>query len=157
MGRGSETLLKQLPKETQEAITRCEADGTIDSEEYKQAMVVFAKNFVCRIDISKEERETVSRLGNREVYNLMWGPSEFCVTGNLKEFDCTPKLHELDVPSLFLCGRYDEATPESTSYFSSLVPGAKLHIFEESAHSPYREQPDEYRKVVKDFLASIEK
>ncbi|WP_155922345.1 proline iminopeptidase-family hydrolase [Bacillus sp. EB01] len=151
--KDQERLLKQLPEETQEAIARCEADGTTDSEEYKQAMDVFAKNFVCRIEVSKEEREAVSQLANREIYNTMWGPSEFCVTGNLKEFDCTPRLHELDVPSLFLCGRYDEATPESTSYFSSLVPGAKLHIFEKSAHSPYREQPEEYRQVVKEFLA----
>ncbi|WP_156319916.1 proline iminopeptidase-family hydrolase [Bacillus sp. FJAT-18017] len=155
--KDQERLLKQLPVETQEAIARCEADGTTDSEEYKQAMEVFAKNFVCRIEVSKEEREAVSQLANREIYNTMWGPSEFCVTGNLKEFDCTPKLHELDVPSLFLCGRYDEATPESTSYFSSLIPGAKLHIFEKSAHSPYREQPEEYRQVVKEFLAGTEK
>lgn len=154
--KDQERLLKQLPEETQEAIARCEADGSTDSEEYKQAMQVFAKNFVCRIEISAEEKEATSKLGNHEVYNTMWGPSEFCVTGNLKEFDCTPRLHEIEVPSLFLCGRYDEATPESTDYFSRLVPGAKLHIFEKSAHSPYREQPEEYREIVARFLEEVE-
>jgi proline iminopeptidase len=149
-------LLKELPLETQEVISRCEADGDTDSEEYKAAMKEFSKNFICRTEVAPEERAKVSVLANLEVYNTMWGPSEFCVTGNLKDFDCTPRLHEIKTPSLFLCGRYDEATPESTSYFSSLVPNSKLHIFEESAHSPYREQPGEYVQVVNAFLKSVE-
>jgi proline iminopeptidase len=149
-------LLKELPLETQDIISRCEGDGDTDSEEYKAAMKVFSKNFICRTEVAPEERAKVSELANLEVYNTMWGPSEFCVTGNLKDFDCTPRLHEIKTPSLFLCGRYDEATPESTSYFSSLVPNSKLHIFEESAHSPYREQPEEYVNVVNAFLESVE-
>jgi proline iminopeptidase len=149
-------LLKQLPEDVQAVITRSEAEGTTDTEEYKSAMKEFSRRFICRIEVDPEERAKTSELGNLEVYNTMWGPSEFCVTGNLKEFDCTPRLHEIESPSLFLCGRFDEATPESTSYFSSLVKDSKLHIFEESAHSPYREQPDEYVKVVNKFLSSHE-
>ncbi|MHC0036270.1 proline iminopeptidase-family hydrolase [Pseudoneobacillus sp. C159] len=149
-------LLKQLPEEVQEVISRSEEEGTTDTEEYKAAMKEFSKRFICRIEVAPEERAKTSELGNLEVYNTMWGPSEFCVTGNLKEFDCTPRLHEIRTPSLFLCGRYDEATPESTAYFSNLVKGSKLHVFEESAHSPYREQPEEYIKVVNDFLITNE-
>lgn len=149
-------LLKQLPIKTQEVIVQCEAEGNTDSEEYNNAMGEFAKRFICRVDVDPKERAKVKELGNLEVYNTMWGPSEFCVTGNLKNFDCTSRLHEIETPSLFLCGRYDEATPESTSYFSGLVPNSKLHIFAESAHSPYREQPEEYLQVVNEFLAIVE-
>ncbi|WP_442598456.1 proline iminopeptidase-family hydrolase [Neobacillus sp. D3-1R] len=149
-------LLGQLPSDVQEVIERCEAEGQTDSEEYKEAMKEFSKRFICRVEISPEERAKRSELGNLDIYNTMWGPSEFCVTGNLKSFDCTPRLHEIETPSLFLCGRFDEATPESTSYFSSLVPGAKLHILEESAHSGYLEQPEEYRQVVNEFLSGVE-
>ncbi|MFD2444890.1 proline iminopeptidase-family hydrolase [Bacillus sp. CGMCC 1.16607] len=145
-------LLEQLPAEIHEVILRCEENGETDSEEYKLAMKEFSKRFICRVEVNPEERAKVSELGNLEVYNTMWGPSEFCVTGNLKDFDCTPRLHEIKTPSLFLCGRYDEATPESTSYFSSLVPNSKLHIFEESAHSGYREQPEEYVQVLQEFI-----
>ncbi|HYK72042.1 MAG TPA: proline iminopeptidase-family hydrolase [Pseudoneobacillus sp.] len=149
-------LLEQLPVDVQEVITRCEAEGTTDTEEYKTAMKEFSKRFICRVEVSPEERAKRAELGNLEVYNTMWGPSEFCVTGNLKSFDCTPRLHEIETSALFLCGRYDEATPESTSYFSSLVPNAKLHILEESAHSGYREQPEEYIQVVNEFLSGVE-
>jgi proline iminopeptidase len=149
-------LLNQLPLDVQEVITSCEAEGTTDSEEYQIAMKEFSKRYICRVEVNPEERAKVSELRNSEVYNTMWGPSEFCVTGNLKEFDCTPRLHEIETPSLFLCGRYDEATPESTSYFSSLVPNSQLHIFEESSHSGYREQPEEYIQVVREFIKKIE-
>jgi proline iminopeptidase len=148
-------LLNQLPKEAQEIIARCEAEGTTDSEEYKMAMKEFSKRFICRIEIDQQERAKTSELANLEVYNTMWGPSEFCVKGNLKEFDCTTRLHEIDTPSLFLCGRYDEATPESTQFFSQLITGSKLHIFEESAHSCYREQPEEYVQVVDEFIENL--
>jgi proline iminopeptidase len=149
-------LLKELPAEVQEVIHRSEEEGTTNSEEYKAAMKEFSKSFICRVEVAPEERARMNELGNLDVYNTMWGPSEFCVTGNLREFDCTPRLHEIKTPSLFLCGRYDEATPESTLYFSSLVPGSKVHIFEESAHSAYREQPEEYARVVKDFISRVE-
>jgi proline iminopeptidase len=148
-------LLKQLPKDTQEVIARCEMEGTTNSEEYKEAMKEFAKRFICRIEINPEERAKTSELANLDVYNTMWGPSEFSVKGNLKDFDCTSRLHEIEIPSLFLCGRYDEATPESTEYFSQLVAGSKLHIFEESAHSCYREQPEEYVQVVDQFISNL--
>ena len=86
----------------------------------------------------------------------MWGPSEFCPTGNLKTFDYTTKLNQIDIPSLFVCGRYDEASPESTSYYQSLVLGSKLHIFENSSHLGYLEETDEYVKVVRDFLQAVD-
>jgi proline iminopeptidase len=149
-------LLKLLPDETQEVIARCESEGNTDSEEYRVAMKEYSKRFICRVDVDPEERARVSELGNLEVYNTMWGPSEFCVTGNLKNFDCTSRLHEVLTPSLFICGRYDEATPESTIYFSSLVANSRLHVLEESAHSGYREEPQEYVRVVTEFITSVE-
>lgn len=86
----------------------------------------------------------------------MWGPSEFHVTGNLKDFDCTLQLETIKIPTLYTCGRYDEATPASTEYFSSLTPISQFHVFENSAHMPYLEQPEEYVKVMKEFLESVD-
>jgi proline iminopeptidase len=149
-------FLQQLPPETQEVINRCEAEGTTDSDEYKKAMREFYKRHVCRLDPWPEVMTEGSKRSNGEIYNIMWGPSEFCVTGNLKDFDCTPSLHEVKTESLFLCGRFDEATPESTAYFASLVPGAKLHVFENSSHTGYLEEHDEYINAVKDFLKIVE-
>lgn len=143
---------KLLPKEIQSILTRCEKEGTTDSLEYKKATAEFNKRFVCRMDPIPEILIKGAAYRNPKVYQTMWGPSEFHVTGNLKAFDCTGRLKEFDVPSLFTCGRYDEATPETTAYFSKLAPKGKFHVFENSAHMPYLEEEKEYINVVNKFL-----
>ena len=42
----------------------------------------------------------------------MWGPSEWCVTGPLKDWEVVSRLGEIRVPSLVVGGRYDAATPD---------------------------------------------
>lgn len=147
---------KQLPIEIQETLKNCEDNGITDSEEYKEATTEFNKRFVCRIDPKPEILVEASKLANRELYNVMWGPSEFHVTGNLKDFDCTSRLNELNIPTLYTCGRYDEATPQSTKYFCSLTPNSKIHVFENSAHLPYLEETEEYLQVVSEFLRNVD-
>ncbi|MDQ0258091.1 proline iminopeptidase [Evansella vedderi] len=143
---------KLLPKEVQETLKKCEENGTTDSQEYKDATREFNKRFVCRLDPLPDILLKGAHYRNREVYNIMWGPSEFHVTGNLKSFDCTGRLKEITIPTLYTCGRHDEATPDSTQYFSKLTPNGKFHVFENSSHMPYLEEQEEYITVVKDFL-----
>jgi proline iminopeptidase len=147
--------LKKLPIEIQHTIEECEKNGNTDSEAYKEATKIFNNHFVCRLPESERPifLKEGSKYKNSEVYNIMWGASEFDVAGNLKNFDCTQELHKVEVPTLYTCGRYDEATPESTEYFSSLTPNSKFHVFEKSAHMPYIEETDEFMKVMKDFLS----
>ncbi|MDP4162878.1 MAG: proline iminopeptidase-family hydrolase [Bacillota bacterium] len=148
--------IEKLPIEVQETIKRCEKNGTTDSQEFKEAIKEFNKEFVCRIERDPEWVKEGASYRNSEVYEIMWGPSEFSVMGNLKTFDCTSQLKEIDCPTLYTCGRFDEATPESTEYFSSLTPNSHFHIFEDSAHMPYLEEPEEYLKVIGEFLKSVD-
>jgi len=147
--------LKKLPQEVQKTIQECEETGNTDSDAYKEATRIFSNHFVCRLPES--ERPAFLKEGakykNAKIYNIMWGASEFDVRGNLKDFDCTSDLHNITIPTLYTCGRFDEATPESTEYFSSLTPKSKFHVFEQSAHMPYIEEPEEFLKVVSAFLA----
>ncbi|WNS73610.1 proline iminopeptidase-family hydrolase [Bacillus sp. DTU_2020_1000418_1_SI_GHA_SEK_038] len=145
-----------LPEDIQATLRECEQNGTTDSEEYQEATTEFNKRFVCRLDPFPEFLKQGAQYKNPVVYNIMWGPSEFHVTGNLKNFDCTARLNEIHIPALYTCGRYDEATPQSTEYFSKLTPKAKFHVFENSAHMPYIEEEAEFLKVIRAFLNSVE-
>lgn len=147
--------LQKLPLEIQTTIKECEANGMTDSNEYKKATKVFNDHFVCRLPESNRPDflKEGAKYRNSKIYNIMWGASEFHVAGNLKYFDCTKELHKIAVPTLYTCGRFDEATPESTEYFSSLTPNSKFHVFENSAHMPYIEEPDEFLRVTKAFLS----
>ncbi|MBP2239845.1 proline iminopeptidase [Cytobacillus eiseniae] len=147
---------KQLPEHVQATLKACEENGTTDSEEYKEATAQFNKQFVCRLDPMPAFLKKGAQYKNPEVYNIMWGPSEFHVTGNLKSFDCTPRLKEITVPTLYTCGRYDEATPKSTELFSKLTPNALFYVFENSAHMPYLEEEKEYLKVVSTFFNEVD-
>ncbi|KAB2335628.1 proline iminopeptidase-family hydrolase [Bacillus mesophilum] len=141
-----------LPEDVQAVLKECEENGTTDSEAYKEATAEFNKMFVCRLDPMPAFLKEGAKYRSPEVYNIMWGPSEFHVTGNLKSFDCTQQLKEIKIPSLYTCGRYDEATPESTQSFSELTPHSAFHVFEESAHMPYIEEPEQYVSVISEFL-----
>jgi proline iminopeptidase len=144
--------LKGFPQEFQATVARCEAEGTTDSEAYQDAMKQYYRRHLCRIDTPPRPEE---RPSGKVVYNTMWGPSEFCATGNLKTYDVTSTLHEIDIPTLFLCGRFDETKPETLAYYQSLVPGSQLHVFEQSAHKAYLEETEEYLRVVREFLQTV--
>jgi len=47
----------------------------------------------------------------------------------------TDRAHELKLPTLFICGRYDVCTPEETTRYHRLVDGSNLVILEQSSHS----------------------
>jgi proline-specific peptidase len=42
-------LRKELPKDIQETLTRCEEEGSTDSDEYEHAMMAFYVKHVCRV------------------------------------------------------------------------------------------------------------
>lgn len=150
-------ILRQLlPEDIQQTLSTCEANGTTDSVEYRAAEEVFMKQFVCRVEVPDEDKKRRAAAFGKEVYEYMWGPSEFFPTGTLKDYDRTQDLKAIQIPCLFTCGRYDEATPKSTEFYHSMVAGSKFHIFEESSHSPFREQPEEYLRVIDDFLRECE-
>jgi proline iminopeptidase len=86
----------------------------------------------------------------------MWGPSEFTATGTLQEYNREADLPNLDLPVLFTAGRYDEATPETVRYFQSLVPGAELLIFENSAHMTMLDEPGAYAAAIRNFLKKVD-
>ncbi|GKU82649.1 proline iminopeptidase-family hydrolase [Niallia sp. NCCP-28] len=148
--------LKKLPKEVQDTIAACEESGNTDSEAFQKAIEVFNSHFVCRLNPYPEFLKQGRKYRSPEVYEIMWGPSEFTVLGNLREFDCTNRLEEINCPALYTCGRFDEATPETTEYYSKHTPNSVFHVFENSAHMPYIEEQKEYLRIISGFLHEID-
>jgi proline iminopeptidase len=62
----------------------------------------------------------------------------------------------LGVPVLYLCGRYDEVTPESSAYYQSKTPNSRLVIFENSAHVGMLEESDLYVGELRQFMRDAE-
>ncbi|NQT89767.1 MAG: proline iminopeptidase-family hydrolase [Candidatus Omnitrophica bacterium] len=148
--------LKELPENDRRVIEKSEREGRFDSKEYRDAMMNFYKLHVCRLDPWPDcLNRTFENMG-LDVYNHMWGASEFSVTGTLKDFDVTDKLKEIEAPVLLTCGRYDEASPETTSYYNGLIPRSEMVVFEDASHEHHLEKTEEYIKVLRDFLKRVE-
>lgn len=149
-------LRSQLPEDVRQTLSEHEAAGTTDSKEYQAATEVFYKRHVFGGEQPESPAECDGAPSGHFVYEHMWGPTEFHATGTLIDFDLTDRLHEIDVPVLFIAGQFDEARPERVAEFQKLIPGSKLTIILDAAHSTLSRKPEEYRKVVENFLDSVE-
>jgi len=86
----------------------------------------------------------------------MWGPSEARCTGNLLGMDVSARLGEITCPTLFTCGRYDEATPETMESFAKLPRYSEYHIFENSSHMAHLEESGAYLACLRNFLTRVD-
>jgi L-proline amide hydrolase len=152
-------LRADLPADTRDALTRHEAAGTTDSPEYQEAMQVFYRRHVCRLDPWPEEvvRAFAEIEADPTVYHTMNGPSEFHVIGVISGWDITDRLGEIDVPVLLASGRHDEATPRIVGEIHDRLPDSEWVLFEESSHMPHVEEPERFRATVEAFLDRVER
>lgn len=145
-------LRGQLPEDVRETLSRHEAAGTTDSAEYEEAFAEFYARHVSRGTPMEDVTGCDGAPGNSFIYNTMWGPTEFRATGTLVDFDLTDRLHEIDVPVLFMAGQYDGARPERLAEFQRLVPGSQLVVIKDVAHASLSRQPEVYRQALEKFL-----
>jgi proline-specific peptidase len=152
----AQRLRAELPEDVRAVLEAHEAAGTVDDLAYELAVRAYLDRHLCRLDPWPDVVETLLRETREEVYTTMWGSNEMVPTGTLANWDVTPRLGEIHVPTLVLCGRYDEATPHQAEAIATGIPNAQLVVFEESAHMSLVEEPERYVAVVRDFLADIE-
>ena len=152
-------LRDALPPEVQATLLKHEAAGTTDHPEYQDAMLVFYRRHVCRADPWPAcVVRTFEKLEqNPEVYHTMNGPSEFYVTGTLKDWNVIDRLGEIRVPTLVTSGEYDEATPAISQTVHRGIPASELVIFTDCSHTAFVEKPDDYMRVFDDFVSRVER
>lgn len=151
-----QNYLAGLPEEIQTVVRQAEAMKEFDSPAYQEAMRVFYSKHVCRLNPWPEAmNRTIEKMGV-PVYQSMCGPSEFTMTGSLKNTELVNRLKEIKVPVLFTCGRYDEATPETTAIYQQALPGSEMVVIEDASHEHHLEKPQEYLERVRNFLRRIE-
>lgn len=154
--RDADTLLATLPDSIQAVIRENERSGTFDSPEYQKAVQIYYKHFMSRNLLRSADIDSGKKQICKDVYRYMWGPSEFTVTGTLKDYDRTDRLVEIKVPTLFICGEYDEARFPTVHYYHSLVEGSGIVMIENAAHMTMQDNPEMDIQAIKDFLNDLE-
>jgi proline-specific peptidase len=122
----------------------------------EEAEKEFWRRHICRLEPEPEALLRARAKFGKQVYETMWGPNEFTVTGTLKDWDVIDRLGEIELPTLITSGRHDEATPRVVQPLQDGIAGSEWVLFEESAHTPYLEEPERYLEVVGGFLGRVE-
>lgn len=153
--RDANALRATLDADVQAVLDKHEADGSTDHADYLAATRVFYDLFVTRGD-AVEETSCPDAPRSALIYEQMWGPTEFYATGSLQDFDLTPRLGEIDVPTLFVTGEFDEARPATVKAFADSVPGARFEVIAGTGHASLSRQPQRYRDLLRAFMRDAE-
>ena len=151
-------LRRDLPPEVEATLQRHEAAGTTHSKAYEAAVEVFNARHVCRVqpmpDAVKRTFDAIA--ANPTVYHTMNGPSEFHVIGTMRDWTIEGRLHAIEVPTLLISGRHDEATPATVQPFADEIPDVRWQIFEDSSHMPHVEEKEACLDAVAAFLDGVD-
>jgi proline iminopeptidase len=145
-------LKAALDPATQSAIDRHEAAGTTNSDEYQTAIRTWNETYLCRMLPWPAELEAAYRGMGPEIFETMFGPSDFRIVGTIRDWDVLDRLPEIAVPALLLAGRFDECAPEHMREMHQRIAGSRFELFESSAHMPFIEEPERFDRVMRDFL-----
>jgi proline iminopeptidase len=145
-------LKSELDPATQSAIDRHESAGTTHSAEYQAAIRTWNETYLCRVRPWPTELEDAFRNMGTEIFETMFGSSDFHIVGTIRSWDVFDRLAEIALPTLVLAGRFDECVPEHMWEMHRRIEGSRFELFESSAHMPFIEEPDRFDQVMRDFL-----
>lgn len=154
-------LVAQLSPEAQAAIAEAERTGDFTTPGYQAA--AWGEWISAHIVRQLPPEAIKSLLGSLAEVNAnlallehMWGPSDFTVTGSLRNFDRTSELGSLSMPVLFHCGEFDEARPDTLREQASLSPNAEVVIIPGAGHLTMIDAPGPANQAIRHFLARVE-
>ena len=150
-----ERLLGKLPLLQKMILREGARTGATNSIEYGNALQSYYERHVYGDALGNELLERAARESDARTYEVVWGANELHVNGLVRDYSLSPRLHELRCPTLFTCGRYDEATPEAHEYFSERVSNSRCVVFEKSAHHPQISEPQAVLDVMREFLGPM--
>lgn len=72
------------------------------------------------------------------------------------KFDIMGEVHQIEVPTLVLCGSEDVMTPPKySSYLAAQIKGAKLTVINGGTHYVFVEKPEAVNQAIEQFLANL--
>ena len=115
----------------------------------KKAEMVFFNPEVATKELVDEVYDIVN---NRNKAIRVVATAKSAVRHNLGD-----KLHEIDTPTLLVWGQQDEVTPAWVGEkFHELIPTSELYLVQNCGHAPMMERPDEFNKILDDYIRKIE-
>jgi proline iminopeptidase len=154
-------LVARLSPEAQAAIAEAERTGDFQTPDYRRA--AWGEWIHAHIVRQLPAEAIESLIGslaqmnaNLDLLEHMWGPSDFTVTGTLRNFDRTANLDSLTMPVLFHCGEFDEALPNTMREQAALTPSAEVAVIPGAGHLTMIDAPEAANAAIREFLVRVE-
>lgn len=148
-------LVSSLSDSSQRAIASAEKAGHFESPAFEAAVNEFYAQHVFRRPVQADLDSSLATF-NLQIYNYMQGPSEFTITGTLKDYNATAFLPRIDVPVLLTVGEFDSVGPDLVRQHAAMIPGAKVELLAGAAHLTTWDARDENVRVVREFLRAAD-
>ena len=146
-------LVGYLPDDMQAAIARADENGDYDAPELEPAMGLYYRRHIIGDvpdDVAAHMMAAMSQPS--EAYMVMQGPSEFVVTGKMRDWDIRADLADLRVPCMMLSGTDDECTPYTAKETVDCIPECEWTLLQGAPHLTNLTHPEECIQAVEGFL-----
>jgi proline iminopeptidase len=154
--RDAKQLVAKLPAKERKIIRYCHEIDATDSKVYRDAMTCYYAKHVCRNKAKSKRGALVKNPHGNQVYEYMWGASEFSATGSLKNYNKVRQLERIGCPTLFICGEYDEARPTTAKQYAKKVSDAAFVEIKNASHAILAERPSQLIKTIRLFVTPID-
>jgi len=116
-----------------------------DEEEFRRVLEIIGPLYWHRFDAELDARVFARTVYSAEAYEA---------GGSLLEgWDLTPRLGEIDAPTLIVVGRDDFVTPPSQArILHEGIPVSELVVLERSGHMPWLEEPDAFFGAIRGWV-----
>ena len=100
-----------------------------------------------------EVRNKVAELMRKVKPQVIYGDFEAC-----DKFDVMGSLNRISLPTLIICGKDDLLTPvEYSEYLKANIRNSELKVVADAGHMVMLEKPEEFNKIMMEFLSSIKR
>jgi proline iminopeptidase len=145
-----------LPAPLLQRLNALEAARDFDNPEYEQIILTHLyTKIICRLDLWPDALMRSFKHLNKAIYVQMQGPSEFEVSGNLKDWSVWDRLKDIRTRTLLLGARHDTMDPEDIRRMATLMPNATSAICPNGSHLAMWDDQAVYFGHLLRFLASL--
>lgn len=153
----ADTLIASLPDSIQLILNQSRINVIQDSATLASAIKVYSDNFYTRKQpVSADVKKSTLESGTN-VYEYMWGKSEFSASGILKNYERTSDLGGIKIPVLYTTGEFDAARPPTVRYYHSLTPDSRFVMISKAGHMTMQDNPAAELEAIGGFLKELER
>jgi pimeloyl-ACP methyl ester carboxylesterase len=135
---------------------RLAALGILQMTWRRRAPEVMLNDFVMRESFVDKSFVEPTPIAVRDWFRPRGGHTEWHDIAS--RLDYGPRLREIDVPTLILCGRHDpQYAPACSEELAAGIRGSEIEWFEHSGHFPFIEEPEALWSRVAAFIQMLER